>query len=261
MKNPLNNLNTMELLSKIDEFKKIDLKNTPMEVISRKSLNTLSCLSVNSCLFEEGSHLYRIRKLKHDLTNIPQVFQDIWHPTKEMVTADGRVNLKGQPMLYCSADSLTPLYECEIEEGDYYALIQYSIKVRTELVGYTVGSNIEPNNLNETGKINNKIINDFVVSEFSKPVGLGTEYLYKVSNVICINFMDMPFCDAYVYPSIENYKKGWNVAIKPESAKCKIDFDCVLICRSIGFDDNNNHQFELIDKANTLEGDKLVYAF
>lgn len=261
MINSLNDINTMELLEKIDKFKKIDLKNTPIEIISQKSLETLNCMLVSNYIFEENTRLYRIRKLKQDLSNIPQYFQDVWHPKSGMVTKAGRVNLKGQPILYCSTEQVTPIYECGIEPKDVYALIQYSVLPKKRLIGYTVGNNIEPDNLNQIGKINNKIINDFIVSEFTKPVGIGTEYLYKVSNVICKNFMDMPFCDAYVYPSIENYKKGWNVAIKPESAREKIKFDCILICKAIGFDGEDNFQFELLHKANTLKNNKLVYVF
>lgn len=261
MNNPLNNLDTMELLDKIETFKKIDMKNTSMQEISMRSLETLSCMIVRSCSFAEGSRLYRVRKLKADLSNMPRQFQDIWHPKAEYVTKDGRVNLKGQPMLYCSTEQITPLYECGIEENDFYALIQYSICAGKSLIGYTVGSDSEPEGLNEVGKLNNKIINDFVVSEFTKPVGIGTEYLYKVSNVIAQNFMDMPFCDAYVYPSIANYKKGWNVAVKPESAKEKMKFDCVLICKSRGVDAENNMLFEVLHKANNIIDNSLVYVF
>lgn len=196
-----------------------------------------------------------------DLSNIPQSFSNIWYPDPEFVTKDGRVNLKGQPMLYCSTEQVTPIYECGIEKDDYYAIIQYSICKDKELIGYMVGNNFEPEDLNEVGKINNKIINDFILSEFTKPVGIGTEYLYKISNVIAHNFMDMPFADAYVYPSIANYKKGWNVAIKPNSADEKISFDCVLVCRSKGFDAESKHFFEVLHKANAINNSRLIYAF
>ena len=124
-----------------------------------------------------------------------------------MVKTDGRVNLKREPMLYCSTDNITPLYECDIKSGDCYTLIQYSVKENEKLIGYLVGNEIEPENLNEIEKINNKNINDFIISEFTNQVGKGTEYLYKISNVIAQNFMDMLFCDAYVYLSVANYKK------------------------------------------------------
>lgn len=60
--NPLNNLNTLELLSNIEEFKKLDLKTTPIKEISMKSLQTLSCMIISSAQFEEGTRLYRVRR-------------------------------------------------------------------------------------------------------------------------------------------------------------------------------------------------------
>lgn len=261
MPNPLNSLNTFELLLKIEAFKKLDLKTATMEEISLQSLQTLSCMMGSSLTFQEQTRFYRVRRLKHDLSNIPKVFQDVWHPAPEMVKTDGRVNLKGRPMLYTSTEHITPVYECGIKENDCYVIIQYVVKTEQSLIGYCVGSDLELDDLNETGRINNKIINDFVVSEFGKPVGEGTEYLYKASNVICQNFMDMPFCDAYVYPSIAHYKKGWNVAIKPESARQKIAFECALVCVSNGFTSDGKYRFELKHKANALDGNKLVYAF
>ena len=257
----LNDVNTLELLNKIDEFKKIDLKETSMVEISNKSLETLSCMLVSGGNFASGTFLYRVRKLEKEFQNKPEIFQDIWHPKAEWVTKMGRANLVGEPMLYCSTDQVTPLHECGIVEGDCYAIIQYKVKQGTELVSYCVGNDQAVEGLNETGLINHKIITDFIVSEFTKPVGVGTEYLYKVSNVICSNFLDMPYCDAYVYPSVANYKRGWNVAIKPQSALKKIEFDCMLLCEFKGFAENRDYYFELKHKANAIVDGKLQYAF
>ena len=51
MMHKLNNLDTNELLSKIQEFKKIDLKTATLEEISMKILETLSCMLVNQSVF------------------------------------------------------------------------------------------------------------------------------------------------------------------------------------------------------------------
>lgn len=40
MSNPLNDLDTLELLAKIETFKKIDLKTTSIQEISLKTLET-----------------------------------------------------------------------------------------------------------------------------------------------------------------------------------------------------------------------------
>lgn len=261
MEHLLNFVNTLELLNKIDKFKKLDLKETTMAEISNRSLETLNCMLVSSCNFASETFLFRIRKLENEFRNRPEFFQDIWHPKAEWVTKMGRANLEGEPILYCSTDQVTPLYECGIVPGDCYAIIQYKVKPGKELIGYCVGSDGEVDGLNQTGLINHKIITDFIVSEFTKPVGIGTEYLYKVSNVICRNFLDMPFCDAYVYPSVANYKRGWNVAIKPQSALEKIEFDCVLLCEFKEYAENKDCLFEIKHKANAIVDGRLKYVF
>ena len=85
-----------------------------------KILETLSCMLVNQSVFVEGTRLYRIRKLSSDLSNMPQTFQDIWHPPADLIKTEGRVNLKGNPMLYTSTEQITPVYECDIKENDCY---------------------------------------------------------------------------------------------------------------------------------------------
>ena len=125
---PLNSLNTMELLSKIEEFKRLDLKTASIGDITMKECQTLSCMIVTSSVFKEGTRLYSVRSLKDDLSNMPKTLQDVWLPPAEKVKADGRVNLQGQPVLYASTEQITPVYECNIADGDDYAIIQYNVK-------------------------------------------------------------------------------------------------------------------------------------
>lgn len=40
---------------------------------------------------------------------MPHTFQDIWHPPADKAMADGRVNLKGQPMLYTTTKQIPSL--------------------------------------------------------------------------------------------------------------------------------------------------------
>jgi len=65
--NPLNSLNTMELLSKIEEFKRLDLKTASINDITMKVCQTLSCMIVTSSVFKEGTRLYRVRSLTRQI--------------------------------------------------------------------------------------------------------------------------------------------------------------------------------------------------
>ena len=225
-----------------------------------KVLDTLQCIMVSGSEMKENTKFYRIRKLQSDLRNMPTTKQEIWYPPKECVIADGRTNFRGSPILYCSFDQTTPLFECNVKPGEYYALIRYTVKPTMKLIAYQVVNDFAGQNLNERGKTNHKIINDFLQSEFTKPVGKGTEYLYKISNIICQNFLDLPNCDAYIYPSVARYKKGWNISIKPKSVDEKLEFDGVRICRLISFEPDNDYVFEVIHLADKVdEQDKLIY--
>ena len=61
--------------------------------------------------------------------------------------------------------------------------------------------------------------------------------------------------------SVANYKKGWNVAIKPQSASEKIQFDCMLLCEFKGYAENKDCFFELKHKANAIVDGRLKYVF
>jgi len=91
--------------------------------------------------------------------------------------------------------------------------------------------------LSEQGEINRKIIDQFLYTEFTKDVGKGTEYLYRISNKIVDTFYNMPTYDGYIYPSIA-FKTGQNVGIKHFSADRKIKIKSVknIIIESLSED-------------------------
>lgn len=259
--NPLNEMDTIELLKKIDGFKKIDLEHTSYQEISNKILQTISAMSISSSNITENNLLYRVRKLKPDLSNQPVCIQDVWYPKAEYLTADGRANLQGQPMLYCAFDQMTPIIECGVEQDEWYAMIQYRVKPGHKIQVYSLVNEQLPPGLTSQGEINHRIISDFITSEFCKPVGKGTEYLYKTSNVICSDFLDMPNCDGYLYPSVSNYKKGYNVAIKPKAVDEHLNFDCVLVCQRKELNSTKGVSFFLLHKSNEVENGNLLYNF
>ena len=115
-------------------------------------------MSVSSQLFNEKNYLYRVRKLKNDLSDIPSLIQDVWYPKSEYVKSDGRANRAGNPMLYCSLDQVTPIHECGIEENEWYAMIQYNIKPGYKLQTYAVGIEGIPDGLDKKGEINVMVI-------------------------------------------------------------------------------------------------------
>lgn len=108
-----------------------------------------------------------------------------------------------------------------------------------------------------------EIYNNFLKDEFSRDVGIGTEYLYKISEIIAKWYFDLPprdIQDAWSYSSIQN-KKNYNVCFRPEIAKdllelqgatiCKIDkdFNITAVCITHGYDDMGTAQFYELGSA------------
>lgn len=256
---PLNEIDTNELLDRIDQWKNVDLRTISSGELTTKLLSIISSHMASTSTLDRQK-LYRVRPLKEG--EIFEIESDVWYPNQKYVSKIGRVNDVGDPMLYCALDQNTPVYECGIAEGDWFGLIQYSLKNSAAINLSNVVAQSNYPGVTEKWLINFKIINQFIRTEFTKPVGVGTEYLYRASLKFCRDLFDLPGCDGFLYPSIASFTEGYNVAIKPESADKKIKFDCVLICRLEKFDNNKNgYVFFLKKKANKIENGKLVYQF
>ena len=112
--------------------------------------------------------------------------------------------------------------------------------------------------LSEKGLINAKIINQFLVNEFTRDVGDGTEFLYRISNRLVVDYFDLPNCDGYLYPSVAR-KQGYNLALKPESAVRILELNCLFYARLKAYE-GDSVIYEFIKKANKInEKGELIY--
>jgi len=257
---PLNSINTLELLNRIEQFRKVDLRTVSEEDLNNHLLLTVKDVSGRIMTLTMSDVLYRVRKLNPDLSNKPTTFDDVWYPKSHYVDKNNRANKEGEPVLYVSLDMTTPLFECEIKEGDRYALIRYRIRENRQITLFDFANETYPSGLNDIGKVNFKIIKDFFISEFCKPVGDGTEFLYRISNCICVNYLDIPDCGGYLYPSIAHFKKGYNIALKPTCADNCLLFDSVLICQREKYDAaKNEYEYHVLHKADRIKKNMLRY--
>lgn len=255
--NLLNSMNLFELNRKIDKWCKINLKTIKESELQRSLLETLSGLMVNSAVYD-SQEFYRVRKI--DTIDQIKFKSDIWYPPKKYCKKMGRLNLPNESKLYCSLDKATPFIECDIQVGDRVAFITYVIKNDSRLQLTNIVNDNEPDGLNESGRIAYNIIKSFIRNEFTKPVGFGTEYLYRVSNRICIDLMDIPNCDGFIYPSIATFQNTYNVAIKPESADKSLDFKCVEILEVTNINEELNQvNFNKINKSSRVVNDIIEY--
>ncbi|MER2057235.1 MAG: hypothetical protein ABTA16_00345 [Niallia sp.] len=255
---PLNSMNTLELLKRLENYRKIDLKRTSENELFALTLKTLTCLNISTRNLNEGNKLYRVRRKQEGIMFNKK--SDAWYPHQKYVTARQRLNDVGEPMLYTSVDQSTPFFESKAKVGDSFALIEYAVKRGQSIQATSVGMNegIPEGMLNEQGIINNKIIEQFLHTEFTKDVGVGTEYLYRVSTMLAKNFYDIPNCDGYMYPSVA-IGKGINVAIKPNSADEKLSLTKITNVIVTDLNENGSVRVNIESQSTSIDIEGNVY--
>jgi len=257
--NPLNDIDVSNLLDSIEKWKDVDLRVISDDDLSNRLLSIVPFYMASMSEITTQK-IYRVRPLVEETRLTTK--DEILYPQIEKINKAGRINNANEAVLYCSMDQVSPIYECKIKEKEWFALIQYSVKAKNKINLSNIIQDKMPDGLNDNGQLAFKIMNNFIRTEFTKPVGIGTEYLYKASRKICIDMFDLPDSDGWIYHSVASFVNGYNVALKPVSVDKKLQFDCVLICQLFKInDDKKSYNFYVKHKANKIIEDKLVYEF
>lgn len=222
-------VDALELQKRISQFRKRDFKKLSYNDISEAIRNVIvfdtpkgpmSILRPNTARYPAGTKFYRVRTIPADDREIPlrsiSKIGDCWEPPAESVGI-GRLNKKNEPLLYTSPIDLSiAIEELGIPDDEFFSLIVYEAKENVNVTLIGEPPNTEDFNDNETLKL--KMIQDFLRDEFTRDVGVGTEYLYKISECIAKDYFDLPpdFHDAWCYPSIAK-KDSFNVAFRPQT--------------------------------------------
>ena len=210
MKNYLSARSEEEIRQKVREFRFLNFSKLSygdvrsavdkvMSVIDQDG-NKLHSLQVKSVTFEKGSRFYRV--VRHEIKSS----SDLWCPPEDLVEM-GRLNLRGEQVLYTSPNLTVALDELKIGDGETTTIISYSSKCPTTLV--RIGLSVDDGGLASQEMSMMRELNDFLLYEFMRDVGRGTEYLYQISNVIAEYFV-YPESVGYYYPSMKD-KSKWNV--------------------------------------------------
>lgn len=267
--NLLSHVTLTEILNKIEHFQKVDLKTISDNDLMNAILSVIS-VKVNGIdqamliprfgEYPSGTRFYRVRKINDEDFKIPcdtiKKEQDVWNPPVECVTRLGRLNKVNESLLYTSPITpLVPIKEMNISESGKFGLIVYESVQPIKVV--LIGLWKELPDLSEEENLKMRLYNHFLYTEFTKEVGLGTEYLYRVSERITKDYFDLPprDCqDAWCYPSIAS-KQNLNVCFRPKIARDvlkfvgvqfaqleKTDHGYLIKCNHIGsgFDSNQN---------------------
>ena len=143
---------------------------------------------------------------------------DFWSPPPES-TKLGRCNVAGEAVLYCARSAITAIDELVLNVGDEIVLINYGSRdIRLDRIVGWFDPNPEAGEriLEGDDLCSYRILREFLFSEFTKPVGVGTEFLYRLSAAVC-RVWTVPDSDGWRYPSVKSFG-GENVAIKASAA-------------------------------------------
>lgn len=261
----LRQIDPLVLMQKITNFRKLNISHMNNAEIDQAILEVLCWNGVFSCytnmkMYPAGAKFFRVKRLKG--TTIPNerfgMYQDYWETDPKYLTTYGRLNKPGESLLYVSPDLYCSIGEVHIQEDEPFVAIQYTAK--SDVKVNMIGGEIDYEQLgvqDEKVKLIHEMYNSFLRDEFSRDVGKGTEYLYKVSETIAKSYFDLPprvVQDAWAYSSVQD-KTKYNVCFRPEIAHellelngamlCKVNqsMGIQVLCVAVGADENNNILF------------------
>lgn len=238
--NFLKKVNHLELVKRIQYFRNLDKKNMSYSEIFNELLTAL-CIEnqfvyiTQNREYLKGTKFFRVRRLEGSF--IPndslKIEQDFWNKPAEFCDTLGRLNKVGESLLYTSPNPIVSIKETKIQPNEYYCVIEYEAKENIKV--NIIGGHYDYEGLqiyDEKLILANEIMNDFLRDEFSRDVGVGTEHLYQVSELIAKSFFDLPpriAQDAWAYSSTQS-KTDYNVCFRPEIAKEVLELKGALIC-------------------------------
>ncbi|EHE1063223.1 hypothetical protein J0D14_003047 [Listeria monocytogenes] len=262
----LEQLNGFDFFKKVSEFRNLNRKKISDEQLFNEMMSLFSVdnnviLMPITVSFKKDNLFYRIRNLgkEYDLNQLK--IQDFWSPPDHMVKNYGRINKPKESILYTSLSINGCLEEISLNNDDIFLVMRY--KMKREIKGTQIGGDFRKQLNLESSRAeqNYAIINDFINVEFSREVGIGTEYLYKTSELIAKSFFDLPseWQDAWTFPSIQE-KSNMNIAFRKKTAEEILILDSVLVCKYhedqkggvlVGrvFNNFEDDQFDIIDSG------------
>lgn len=269
LKDFLKHVEASHLHDKIGKFRDLDFKRMSYQEVQKAIADVItfstpygviSVLMPMNTSYPAGTRFYRVRALPVDDRKIPlrtmSKVSDCWEPPEHIVKA-GRLNRDNEAVLYTAPISpFVAVEEMKIPDGELFSLIVYEA---LEQINVTmIGAQPNTEGLNADEVLKSKMIQDFLKHEFIRDVGVGTEYLYRISESITKDYFDLPpdFQDAWCYPSVA--KKGhFNVCFRKDK-RFKLKLVGSQIARVVRENDDYLFQAKLVTKVGA-DGVNLTY--
>ncbi|ENZ8140828.1 TPA: hypothetical protein ACU94I_001050 [Klebsiella aerogenes] len=269
LKDFLKHIDTSHLHEKISKFRDLDFKRMSYQEVQSAinkviTFNTpqgnICVLTPMSASYPAGTRFYRVRSLPEDDKILPlhtmSKVVDCWEPPEHVVQA-GRLNRENESLLYTAPIlPFVAVEEMKINDNQLFSLIVYEAleQINVTMIGQV--PNVDGLNSDEALKA--RMLQDFLRHEFIRDVGVGTEYLYRISESIAKDYFDLPpdFQDAWCYPSVA--KKGHvNVCFR-KGKRDKLKFIGTQITSIIRQNENYSFHPRLI-ATTAVDGSNLSY--
>lgn len=221
-------------LSKFSALTREQLSNRIMDVLCTERLDGQRSfmMQANTLDFPAGTVFYRVRWLdpSEDPLNPKSMLElgAVWMPPSERVQP-GRVNRKGEALLYTATTPMTALAEARIKDGDLFALISYESKSSCKLNSIGMPQD-QKNELNVSYRAKVETLEDFLITEFSRDSGSEGEHIYLASDIITKDYFDYPETIGWCYKSVAD-PAGVNICFKGGFAKNYLEAKTIAIGR------------------------------
>lgn len=177
---------------RIRALRRIELQNADIDFLKRRLEPILRGYLLVTPILMPGQRVFRGVLWPERPTYINQLKQ----PPPHKVTTIQRANRPGEPRFYCSAGAPAAVFELRPKKGDRIAISEWHVleKLCMLNVGYDeralvrMGSRRDSPHWQrapiEGERRANKLLHEFLASEFTRDVPTGSEHLYKLTVAI-----------------------------------------------------------------------------
>lgn len=245
------------VLDLIQTYRECDLKSVTL-LQTQKLMQDILNHCLNHTLNIGDIPVLRVRKIERDEKHTDR--KSVWCPEPQNVIKIGRCNDVNESIFYGSFDPLTAIRECRIQPGDQFTMSSYHLKPCNWTHQSTIPL-VRPDLCQHTRdeKIYFRILWEFILVEFTRPVAEGTEYQYKASSALSKILLEPPYKDSLIYPSILEFQ-SLNLAMKEVAARERLELRNVLEMRLESYDDDGAAYVSQTAEAKAISGsDSLDY--
>lgn len=274
-------LSSLRVRQGIAAIRRIDLRSASIDLL-RERIDSLSIgHSFRMPLFSPDQVFWRAVKWGADQQ--PTHRFGLTYPPPRYVKSNGRLNRAGSSLFYGSSSATGCFYELDLAKGDHVGLSKWrTVKpLIFQFIGYGPGSfaglaspREVPGWVTPLTEADVRLRN-FLSTEFTKRVSVGSEHLYKLSIAIAeslilsdINVVgtlpaqlpvdERPCFAGILYPSVQMQARSDNAALLPWAADEALQLEFAEWMRVDDRPDATTLDFTTLDFANSFRADGSI---